>query len=124
MAAVSLSPAIIALADDPTQAVASFTAGRSRALEVPGSVRRMANGRLRTVRRAGSARQVGVTLVSVTPAQVRTLESWAGRTVLYRDSWGVKVYGAFFTVGVVDFTDRTRHDVTLTLSEVSYSEVA
>ncbi len=124
MAAVTLSPAILALADDPSQAVAAFTSGRSRTLEVPGSVKRMANGRLRTVRRAGTARQLGVTLVSVTPAQVRTLEGWAGRTILYRDSWGVKLYGAFFGVGVVDFTNRGRYDVTLSLSEVSFSEVA
>ncbi len=124
MAVPTLSPAVIALADDPSQAIEAFTNGRSRVLEVPGSVRRMANGRLRTVRRAGSARQVGVTLVSVTPAQVVTLESWAGRTVLYRDSWGCKVFGAYFNVAVVDFTDRKRHNVTLSLSEVTVSEFA
>lgn len=124
MAKVSLRLAVLALADDLSQSVSFPTAARSRQMDVAGSVRRMAGGRLRTVRRAGSSLTVGVTAVSVTPEVQRTIESWAGRTVLFRDSWGTKLYGTFFTVGGVDFTDRERRDVTFTISEMSRSEAA
>ena len=122
MAAANLSPAVLSLADDLSQSVAFFTAARSRQVETPGSVRRMANGRLRVVRRAGRSSSVGVQAVSVTPAQQRTLEDWAGRVVLYRDSWGVKVYATYFVAGIVDHQDRQRRDVTLNLAEVTISE--
>lgn len=123
MAVWTADKAVLSLADDPSQRVTFYTTARARTHEVPGGVIRMANGRLRTVRRKGSATQTQVTAVSLTPAEAATLESWAGRTVLFRDGWGFKEYGAFFTVAHQDFTDRDRRNLSITLSTVSVVEV-
>lgn len=117
--------AVLSLADDPTTPPLTFyTSGRSRQLEVPGSVVRMANGRLRTQRRAGVAIQLQFAAVALTPDAAATFEAWAGRTVLFRDSWGQKVYGVYFNPATRDFTKRTRRDVTVTLSSVTVDEFA
>ena len=83
----------------------------------------MANGRLRTVTRAGSARTLGVTLRNLTPAQVTLLRAWVGKTVLFRDVWGRKMFGAYFSIDVKDYRDRSAQDVSFALSEVTVSEV-
>lgn len=122
MASITLDRVWLSLASDPALSVAAFTTGRSEVLAVPGEVRRMANGRLRTVTRAGSSSQLGVTFRNLTPAQTSTLRSWAGLTVLFRDVWGRKMYGAFFDGDIEDYRDRSGQDVKLTLSQVTWSE--
>lgn len=122
MATVVLERPVLSLASDLTQQVTAYTSDRSEQIVVPGEVRRMANGRLRVVSRAGTATTLGVTFRHLTPAQVTLLRSWAGRTVLFRDVWGRKLYGAYFTVDVQDYRDRLAQDCKLTLSEVTYSE--
>lgn len=122
MASVTLDRVHLSLADDLTSSVAAFSSGRSEVLSVPGSVRRMANGRLRVVSRAGSSSEIGATLRNLSPTQVALLRSWVGRTVLFRDVWGRKVWGAFFSVNVTDYKDRLAQDVELSISEVTYSE--
>lgn len=124
MASVTLSRAVLSLADDPSQMVVFYTSGRSRQVQVPGSVMRMANGRMRTVRRAGTATRIGVTATYVTPDVQEMIEEWAGHTVLYRDSWGQKMYCAYFDPAVTDYNDRSRRDVALMLVEVTVSEYA
>lgn len=122
MATVILDRCHLSLAADPSQQVIAYTNGRSQSFDAPGEVRRMAGGRLRTVRRAGSSTTIGVTFRKLTPAQVATLTAWAGRTVLFRDVWGRKLYGVYFTLSVADYRDRTGQDVALVLSEVTVSE--
>jgi len=122
MATVTLDRVFLSLAADLTSVVAAFSSDRSEVLAAPGEVRRMANGRLRTVTRAGTARTLGVTLRNLTPAQVVLVRSWVARTVLFRDVWGRKVYGAFFAIDVSDYADRSAQDVAFTLSEVTVSE--
>ena len=122
MAVVVLDRVFLSLAADLTSVVAAFSADRSEMLAAPGEVRRMANGRLRTVTRAGTARTMGLTLRNLTTSQVTLLRSWPGRTVLFRDVWGRKMYGAFFEIDVSDYADRSAQDVKLVLSELTYSE--
>lgn len=122
MASVALDRVVLSLASDPSQAVAAFSSDRSEQLAVPGEVRRMANGRLRTVKRKGTVTSLGATLRNLTPAQVKTLKGWAGETVLFRDVWGRKLYCVYFTPTTKDYTDRSGQDVTLSLSEVTFSE--
>lgn len=122
MAAVALDRAFLSLASAPSRYVAAFTTDRAEVQSAPGEVRRMANGRLRVVSRAGSARTIDATLMLLPPADVETVRSWLGSVVLFRDAWGRKVYGAFFEIDVIDSKDRTVQDVKLSLSEVSFSE--
>ena len=122
MVAVALDRGHLALADDLTQSTAAFTADRSETLSVPGEIRRMANGRLRVVSRAGTSTTLGVTFRNLSPTQVELLRSWVGRTVLFRDVWGRKLYGAYFTVDVEDYRNRQGQDCKLVLSEVTFDE--
>lgn len=123
MATVTLDRVFLNLADDPSTYLSAFSSDRTEVRSVPGEVRRMANGRLRTVSRAGSATSLSATLRNLTAAQVTLLRSWAGQTVLFRDVWGRKMYGAFFAVEVTDYRDRSGQDVKVTFSEVTFSEV-
>ena len=123
MAVVLLDRVFLSLVADLSQTVPAFSADRSEVQSAPGEVRRMANGRLRTVTRAGSARTLGVTLRNLTPAQVLLLRAWVGKTVLFRDVWGRKMFGAYFSIDVKDYRDRSAQDVSFTLSEVTVSEV-
>lgn len=122
MAAVTLDRAFLSLAADPSLYVAAFTSGRAEIQAAPGEVRRMANGRLRVITRAGTARRVDVTLRQLSAVDVETVRSWLGTVVLFRDVWGRKVYGAYFDVDVSDAKDRSGQDVKLSLSEVTFSE--
>jgi hypothetical protein len=124
MATVTLDRAWLSLAADPSVAVSFFTTGRGDQRAKPGEVRRYANGRLRTVTRVGSEQTLTLMARSLTPAQVDQLDSWRGTVVLFRDAWGRKMYGTFFTLAVADWPDRQSHDVTLTLQQVSFSEAA
>lgn len=123
MAVVLLDRVFLSLVADMTQMVPALSADRTEVQVVPGEVRRMANGRLRIVTRAGSARTLGVTLRNLTPANVELLRAWEGKTVLFRDVWGRKMFGAYFGIDVKDYRDRSAQDVSFTLSEVTVSEV-
>ncbi len=122
MASVSLDRVFLSLASDPSQVVAAFSSDAADVQEKPGEVRRMANGRLRVVSRAGTARTIGRTLRTLPPADVETVRSWAGSVVLFRDVMGRKVFGAYFVIDVMDAKDRSGQDVKLELSQVSFSE--
>ena len=119
MAVWTADKAVLTLADDPASSVTFYTSGRSREVEVPGGVIRMANGRLRTVRRAGRATSMQVTALSLTPAEAATVEAWAGRTVLLRDQWGTVEFGVYFSVAQQQFPDKDRRNVTFSLSTVT-----
>lgn len=122
MATVVLTRPVLSLASDPSRQVAAHTSDRSDTLTVPGEVRRMANGRLRVVTRAGSQTTLGVTFRNLTPADLATVRSWAGRVVLFRDVTGRKLYCTFLEVEVEDYRDRSGHDAKVVLSEVTFSE--
>jgi hypothetical protein len=122
MATVTLDRAFLALAADPADTLSFFTTSRTDQRQKPGEVRRYANGRLRIVTRPGKSTALGVTAVSLTPAQVAKLDDWSGRLVLFRDAWGRKFYCTFFVANVVDFPDRTHHDVEMSLSQVTFRE--
>lgn len=122
MAAVALTRAVLSLASDPSVSLAFYTSSRSDQRSKPGEVRRRANGRLQAVSQVGRRQVLGVTARNLTPAQVDTLESWAGVPVLFRDAWGRKTYGVFFAISPSDYADRSGHDVQFTLEQVSFSE--
>lgn len=95
--------------------------GRSFDDAMDGEVRVMAGGRLRAVTSVGRLRTAEVP-VACWPDQYDVLTSWKGRTVLYRDGMGQKVWCVFFSTPWVPNGDARRRLVTLKLSEVTYSE--
>lgn len=121
MATVTLEQAWVHLASDLTQNISCWSADWSDTRSVRGEVRTYANGRRRIIRRAGTQRQLGVTLKLLTAEQVDTLAGWAGETVLIRDKRGRKLYCTWFDVTVIDHVDGA-HDVTVQAAEVTHSE--
>lgn len=89
----------------------------------PGSVRSYANGRQRSVSSAGVLRTLDVELELLDDRPtLAALRSWQGRTVLYRDARGRRVFGAFFDLSVDESVVADLAAVSLTLTEVSYVE--
>lgn len=122
MASVTLSRVWINLASDMSQSVSARSNGRSDVRSVAGQVRTYSGGRRRVVTRAGTQQTVGATLVLLTAMQVSTLESWRGALVLFRDSFGRKVWGTFLAVPVTDNLDDSTFNVALVLESITHSE--
>lgn len=122
MAEISLTRAVLALASDPGTTLTFGTAGRVDERRSTGQVQRMANGHRRAVVSAGDDRTLTVTARLLTREQAETLDGWRGQTVLFRDPWGRKVYGVFWTTTTVDYKDRSVADVPFTLEQLSYDE--
>lgn len=123
MATVHLDRLHLSDAVAPADTLTSFT-GRevTDQRSLPVEVRTMANGRTRTVTRAGSSRVLSVTLRNLTFAQTEWLAGKRGRLMLLRDRAGRKVFGVFGAVAPREYPDRSGWDVELTLTEVTYTE--
>ena len=122
MASVDIGPAVLCLADDPSQRIVAYTAGWSDQTVKRVEVREMAGGRLRAVTRAGSRRSLGWTMRKLTKAQVLLAEDWAGRVVMIRDRQGRKEYGVYAEVTVTDRRAGDLHDVVFALQSVTFVE--
>lgn len=87
------------------------------------SVRTLANGRRRVVRRAGVARSYALTLPYCNRAQIEWLEDHVGQTVCVRDDRGRKMFGVYSSVPVTESTLwNDRGDAQLTVAGITYSE--
>lgn len=122
MASVTLDRAFLSAASDLADVVTFFTDARTDERASMVEVRRYANGRNRAITRTGSSRIIGVTARYVPAGTVGWLDEHRGQVVLFRDAWGRKVHGTYPSVSVRDYTDRGGSDVSLTITEVTYSE--
>jgi hypothetical protein len=105
--------------------VKAFTGrGRSRNYRTDGAVQGFAGGRFRSIALEGVAGQQTFMLRDVSLADIDTLKSWIGETVLVRDNRGRRMFGTYFEVGYNDRMDSNYYDVTLNVVEVSYQEGA
>ena len=102
---------------------ASFPA-RSSDSTLDGAVRFYAGGRRRVITTARSTRTFPLILQWLDDSQVATLDLWRGRVLLLRDVSGRRVFGTFLSMAVEDIFQPagTRHFVTLTFTEITYSE--
>lgn len=122
MAKVTLTRSYLADINELGNPLVFGTANRSDADQMIGEVREMANGRLRSVARVTSRRILDITAVQVNEEYVERLREMRGKTVLFRDVWGRKIYGVYFEIQVRDYRDRSGQDVTFTLQQISYVE--
>ena len=118
---VTLTRCWLSLAATPATSTTFASFSRSDVRTTQGSVRMYANGRKRSVSRVGTATALGVTAVNLPPAQVALIDSWRGQVVLFRDIWGRRVFGVFYTVTVTDLLGSGQ-DVAFSLSEVDVVE--
>lgn len=93
----------------------------TRARAVGGQVRTLANGRLRAVRQAWSAKSLTVQVRRPSREQLVWLDDHIGRPVTVRDPDGGKFVGTYFDLGYSHPVSGVT-DISLTLAEVSSSE--
>lgn len=122
--AVILGTVWLNVADDPTDFLSLPTmSSLSVTTEKSSEVRRLANGRLRTITRAGGPRRrVAVSATYVTRAEVEWLEEHVGVLLCVRDDRGRKVFGVYHTVQIDEHRGIEDGGVSLSVDEVTYSE--
>lgn len=116
----SFAATYISLAADLTQKVRVGRRAGGNVTGVVGEVRTYAGGRSRPVLGAGTPGQTPLSIRTTDRAVIATLKSWAGRTVLVRDSLGRGEFGVFFEVPETDLGTRWV-DVDLTIRHVTGS---
>ncbi len=122
MAMLTLDKLWINLLD--TGSAISCYSSRSKTLtkSMSGDVRQYAGGRQRAVASKGVKGSFSFTLEDVSQAQIDTLTSWIGQTVVIRDVRGRRFFGVYFDLGISDRASREHYVVTLVLNEVTYTE--
>lgn len=89
-----------------------------------GEIRALANGRLRLVLRATTARSFNLRFELCTRTQVTWLEDHVAQVLCARDDRGRKVYGAYLSVPVTENVARSDYaDIDIVFTEVTHSEV-
>lgn len=122
MTAITMDRVWLSLAAHPEQAVRIVWDGdRGYDGELQLEVRRYAGGRLRAITRTGTKRTATIP-ASVLPADLALLESWRGRTLLYRDGMGQRWWCVITAMPWQPTTNARRRRVALQLAEVTYSE--
>lgn len=123
---VTLEDAWFNLAADLSQSVTMVLTGESGSTARPTETRRYAGGRVRSITRSGSKRELPVDFQLADRSDLNTLEDWVGKTVLYRDPVGLRMFCVFAEVGWSEIpgVEDGSVNVNLTLSEVTYDESA
>lgn len=87
-----------------------------------GEVRTYGGGRRRLVTRKTKYRAADVNLSFCDRSTVRLLEEWTGRLLLWRDPMGRKFFGVYMEPSVDEIDGADGASVSLSLTEVTYSE--
>jgi|SRR5882724_1076885 len=122
MVAVSLAYTWVNLVATGASVSAYTGRGRSRDYKTEGSVQGFAGGRYRSISTEGVAGQQTFVLRDVSDANIDTLKSWIGQTVLVRDNRGRRMFGTYYDIAYTDRMLANYYDVTINVVEVTYNE--
>lgn len=123
MASVTFSDLWVSNPYDPTLTYRWYLSDLSATPSKVGGVRRLANGRLRAVTRAGTAQSIKATIVAIDRTTVEQVEAWQGLTVLVRDPVGRRFYATYFEPDITeDPSGSGVAIIKLTLHEVTVTE--
>lgn len=123
MAVVTLTTVWMNLASDLTQSlVVEFVTQINPSPQTPGEDRMYGNGRYRGLTAGATQNQVQLAFAGVDPATLATLRAWDGQLVCYRDPSGEKFYGSYRSPQVSRHPYDADADVTLTVTEKTFSE--
>ena len=127
MTSIVVDAAWFNLASDLTKSITMVLTGESDMTSRPVDTRRYAGGRVRSVTRPGIKKQINASFELADRADRYQLEDWIGVTVLYRDPRGRRlwcVFGAVDESEIPGVADGDILNVNLTLSEITFDEVA
>lgn len=123
MAAVQLKAVWFNVVADPSDSLAlRHVTGFSRVPEKPGEIVRGAGGRVRFIRQAGRSVEWSLGFKVLTPAQKQWLEDRIGELMCFRDDRGHKIFGVYQSVDVTERLYNHEGDVSLSVTELTYSE--
>lgn len=104
-------------------------AGKSDETKQEGSFRTYGNGNTRLILGTAQTRTQTFALRALTPDQVQTVRDLVGHTVVYRDTYGRRIFGAFLGIAVSDIPHSGKPedntlltDVGLVIQSVTYDE--
>jgi hypothetical protein len=122
---VSTRSILLDVSDTTTLVVCGTVRGTPDQRTVGGEVRQYASGRTRAVTFGSVTRSEQLTLVALTEAQhLLVVETWPGRTLLLRDTFGLRMFGTYLDTAVSRWkgTQGLRYDVQVTFQQVTYTE--
>ena len=124
MTSIAVDAAWFNLASDLTQSITMVLTGESDMTSRPVEVRRYAGGRVRSVTRPGTTKELNLSFELADRADMLQLEDWIGSTVLYRDPRGRRLWGVFAAVdeGELPGVGEDTVNVNLTLSQTTFDE--
>lgn len=97
--------------------------GKADNYTVDGAFRSYGNGVTRLILGSSNTRQQTFALRLLTPAQLETLKALTGHTVVYCDTYGRRVIGAFLGTSAITMPfSGNLTDVNITLQSLSYDE--
>jgi hypothetical protein len=123
-----LTRSFIAPVTNQTAYVYAGTTSRSETGEQQGEFRQYAGGVTRLVVGAGKTKTLTITWRALTPDQVAALKAMVGKTCIFRDTYGRKVFGSFLVTSETDIplsgtaNSTLKTDVQISLTEVTYTE--
>ena len=134
---IELDRAFLSLVSDPSSKISVGTSGsiggggsRSDTLTLDGSFRNYANGETRLILAATQNRVEVLTLRALLPSDVKWLIGAVGKTVLFRDTYGRKMWGAFLSPSFTDIplsgqaksADTLQTDAAITFVQTTFVE--
>jgi hypothetical protein len=124
MTSIVVDAAWFNLASDLSQSITMVLTGESDMTSRPVDVRRYAGGRVRSVTRPGTTKQLSLSFELADRADMLQLEDWIGTTVLYRDPRGRRLWGVFGAVdeGELPGVGEDTVNVNLTFSQITFDE--
>lgn len=133
-ASVTLAQAILLDPVNPATQVVAFTGAmgvgssgqRIHAHTLGGEFREYAAGRTRLVLDQTNVRQIPLVLKALTVAQLRLVDTvWPGRLLLFRDTYGSRVFGSYLDPKVLHIARSSLGDVSdvgLTFQRLTYTD--
>lgn len=123
MATIELASILLGPADDLASQIELDVSALDEDDAVDGAVRTYAANRRRPVKTATTSRALPLAFEIVQDRELLDLvRSWKGRTLLYRDPLGRKVWCVFFALQVKERIVVDIAEVSLTLTEVTFDE--
>lgn len=123
MATVSLVTLWLNDAEDLSDVLATDALSTlTLAPQTQGAVRLYANGRTRSITRAGKSQNATIKILNCARADVQWVEDHAGRLLLVRDPLGRKFYGVYYVPTITERPFELTADIALELTEVTHSE--
>lgn len=102
---------------------------RTDEIVLEGTFRSYANFVTRLITGTAQIQVETLAVIGLTWTQVNALKTMLGQTVLFRDSYGRRIYGAFLDIIITDIPlsgkayDTLQTDVGLVIQAINYSEV-